>query len=152
MRIKNTLVAVSMPIITTLAFNFWKGAELNSISELLSLTWICNILLPLVPALMFSLALIHSGIKRGIWSARLYTFEVMFPFAWIAVWSIAGLMPLYTVFAFLTFPVACGCSRTATKAITCDSDIIDDLDSRTTTLQLFFSIILSLTFVVSKFV
>ena len=152
MRTRNTLVAVSMPIITTLSYIFWKGVKLNSVSELWTLSWLCNILLPLLPAVLFSFSLRHTEMKRGILSARLYSFEVMFPFAWIAVCSIAGFMPLYTVFAFLTFPVACGCSRTATKAVTCGSDIISDLDTRTSTLQLMFSVILSLTFIVSKFV
>lgn len=85
-------------------------------------------------------------------SARLYSFEVIFPFAWIAVCSIMGLMPIYTVFVFLTLPVALGCSRTMIKAVNSDSDIIADLDVRTANLQLMFSVILSITFVVSKLI
>lgn len=85
-------------------------------------------------------------------SARLYSFEVIFPFVWIAVCSIMGLMPIYTVFVFLTLPVALGCSRTMIKAVNSDSDIIADLDVRTANLQLMFSVILSITFVVSKLI
>lgn len=85
-------------------------------------------------------------------SARLYSFEVIFPFVWIAVCSIMGLMPIYTVFIFLTLPVALGCSRTMIKAVNSDSDIIADLDVRTANLQLMFSVILSITFVVSKLI
>lgn len=85
-------------------------------------------------------------------SARLYSFEVIFPFVWIAVCSIMGLMPIYTVFVFLTLPVALGCSRTMIKAVNSDSNIIADLDVRTANLQLMFSVILSITFVVSKLI
>lgn len=85
-------------------------------------------------------------------SARLYSFEVIFPFVWIAVCSIMGLMPIYTVFVFLTLPVALGCSRTMIKAVNSDSDIIADLDVRTANLQLMFSVILSITFIVSKLI
>ena len=85
-------------------------------------------------------------------SARLYSFEVIFPFVWIAVCSIMGLMAIYTVFVFLTLPVALGCSRTMIKAVNSDSDIIADLDVRTANLQLMFSVILSITFVVSKLI
>ncbi|MBR2609433.1 MAG: prenyltransferase [Bacteroidales bacterium] len=85
-------------------------------------------------------------------SARFYSFEVTFPFVWIAVCSIMGLMPIYTVFVFLTLPVALGCSRTMIKAVNSDSDIIADLDVRTANLQLMFSVILSITFVVSKLI
>lgn len=85
-------------------------------------------------------------------SAWLYSFEVIFPFVWIGVCSIIGLMPIYTVFVFLTLPIALGCSRTMVKAVNSGSDIISDLDVRTANLQLLFSVILSITFIVSKFI
>lgn len=85
-------------------------------------------------------------------SAWLYGFEVIFPFIWIAVCSIIGIMPFYTVFIFLTIPVALGCARTMIKAAKTESDIIADLDVRTANLQLMFSLILALTFIVSKFI
>jgi 1,4-dihydroxy-2-naphthoate octaprenyltransferase len=85
-------------------------------------------------------------------SAWLYFFEVVFPFIWVAACSLAGVMPFYTVFIFLTLPVALGCGRTMLKAVTSDSDIIADLDVRTANLQLLFSVILSATFVASKFI
>ena len=85
-------------------------------------------------------------------SAWLYGFEVIFPFIWIAVCSIIGIMPFYTVFIFLTIPVALGCARTMIKAAKTGSDIIGDLDVRTANLQLMFSLILALTFIVSKFI
>ena len=91
------------------------------------------------------------GLGKKI-SAWLYSFEVIFPFVWIGVCSIIGLMPIYTVFVFLTLPIALGCSRTMVKAVNSGSDIISDLDVRTANLQLLFSVILSITFIVSKFI
>lgn len=88
------------------------------------------------------------GVKASAW---LYSFEVLFPYVWIAVCSIVGIMPLYTVFVFLTLPVAMGCSRTIMKAMKTGSDIIFDLDVRTSNLQLLFSLLLSAAFVVAYF-
>ena len=79
-------------------------------------------------------------------------FEVIFPYAWIAVCSIAGLMPLSTIVIFLTLPVAMGCSRTMMKSINGGSDIIADLDVRTANLQLLFSALLSVALIVDKFI
>lgn len=86
-------------------------------------------------------------------SAWLYGFEVVFPFLWVAVCSIIGLMPIYTIAIFLALPVAIGCAKTM---ITSRSDegieIIADLDVRTANLQLFFSVMLSLSFVAAYFI
>ena len=81
-------------------------------------------------------------------AARAYSFAVLFPFAWIAICSFLGLMPLYTIFAFLTLPVAMGCSTTYTKAVKCQSDIAHDLATRTATLQAMFTVVLSIVLLV----
>ena len=87
------------------------------------------------------------GTKASAW---VYSFEVLFPFAWIAVCSIMGLMPLSTIAIFLTLPVAMGCSRTMMKSIKGGAGIIADLDVRTANLQLIFSALLSLALVLDK--
>lgn len=83
-------------------------------------------------------------------AARIYSFEVVFPFAWIAICSIAGLMPLSTIIIFLTLPVAMGCSRTIMKSIKGGTAIITDLDVRTSNLQLMFSLLLTLAMIIDK--
>lgn len=83
-------------------------------------------------------------------AARIYSFEVVFPFAWIAICSIAGLMPLSTIIIFLTLPVAMGCSRTIMKSIKGGTAIIADLDVRTSNLQLMFSLLLTLAMIIDK--
>ena len=83
-------------------------------------------------------------------SAVMYGFEVLFPFAWIAVCSIMGIMPLSTIVVFLTLPVAMGCSQTMMKSVKGGSSIIADLDVRTANLQLMFSVLLSAALIASK--
>lgn len=83
-------------------------------------------------------------------SAVMYAFEVLFPFAWIAACSILGIMPMSTIICFLTLPVAMGCGQTMIKATKTESNIIGDLDVRTANLQLMFSVLLSVAFIVSK--
>ena len=83
-------------------------------------------------------------------SAAMYAFEVIFPFAWIAVCSMLGIMPMSTIICFLTLPIAMGCGQTMIKAAKTGSNIIGDLDVRTANLQLLFSILLSAALAVSK--
>lgn len=75
---------------------------------------------------------------------------MIFPFVWIAFFSIFGLMPLHTIIAFLTLPVAIGCAKTMLKAPE-DINIIADLDVRTANLQLMFSLLLAAAFTVARF-
>ncbi len=83
-------------------------------------------------------------------SALLYGFEMLFPFAWVAVLSILGYMPCGTVAVFLTLPVAIGCAKTMKNATEGGSALIGDLDVRTANLQLMFSVLLTLSFVISR--
>lgn len=148
--IKNRITAVTMPVLVTLAYLFWRLPVTNCTSDSRTVSLVCGALMAAFPAVLLSLAVRKADRPKGILSARIYSFEVLFPFLWIAVCSIIGFMPFYTVFAFLTLPVALGCSETMIKAISCDSDIIGDLSARTSTLQLLFSIILSLTFIADR--
>mgnify|MGYP003295658092 CR=1 FL=1 len=85
-------------------------------------------------------------------SAILYGFEVLFPFVWVGVLSILGIFPLTTIIIFLTLAVAIGCSQTMMKSLNGDLRIIADLDVRTANLQLMFSLLLTVAFVVAKFI
>lgn len=82
-------------------------------------------------------------------SSWVYWFEMIFPFVWVAFCSMFGIMPVYTVFIFLTLPIAIACARTMTKSLDGGSDVIADLDIRTANLQMLFSVILSITFIAS---
>ena len=85
-------------------------------------------------------------------SAIVYGFEVLFPFVWIAVLSIMGLLPLTTIVVFLTLVVAIGCAQTMMKFLDGGVNLIADLDVRTANLQLFFSLLLTAALVVDKFI
>lgn len=85
-------------------------------------------------------------------SAILYGFEVIFPFVWVGVLSITGFLPLTTIIIFLTLVVAIGCAQTMMKSLEGGSHIIADLDVRTANLQLMFSVLLTIAFVVAKFI
>lgn len=127
-----------------------------------------NVLLIALPVGLITDGILHSNNTRDILtdkragistmamglgpkvSAWLYAFEMIFPFVWIAFFSISGLMPLHTIIAFLTLPVAIGCAKTMLKAPE-DINIIADLDVRTANLQLMFSLLLAAAFTVARF-
>ena len=85
-------------------------------------------------------------------SAVMYSFEVLFPFVWVIVCVAMKLMPWPVLAALVAFPIALGCSKTMLKSPEEGTDLILDLDQRTANLQMVFSLLLSIAFVVSKFV
>jgi 1,4-dihydroxy-2-naphthoate octaprenyltransferase len=89
------------------------------------------------------------GLKASSW---LFSFEMIFPYVWVAVLSMIGVMPVYTVAIFMTLPVAIGNARTMSKSVEAGVHLIADLDVKTANLQLFFSVLLTLSFVVAKFI
>lgn len=85
-------------------------------------------------------------------SAIFYGFEMIFPFVWVGVCSIAGFMPIATVITFMSLPVAIACAQTMKKSVEGGVKMIADLDVRTANLQLVFSLLLTVAFVVSRFI
>lgn len=89
------------------------------------------------------------GVKS---SAVLYGFEMIFPFIWVGVCSICGFMPLATIIIFMTLPVAIGCAKTMMNSVEGGLHMIADLDVRTANLQLMFSLLLTVSFVIARFI
>ena len=89
------------------------------------------------------------GVKS---SAVLYGFEMIFPFVWVGICSIAGFMPLTTIVIFMTLPVAIGCAKTMMNSVEGGTHMIADLDVRTANLQLLFSLLLAAAFVIARFI
>lgn len=85
-------------------------------------------------------------------SAWLYGFEVIFPFIWIGVCSIVGIMPLTTLAIFLTLPIAIACAQTMLNSLSGGAGMIADLDVRTANLQLLFSVLLTAAFIAGRFI
>ena len=86
-------------------------------------------------------------------AARLYAFEMVFPYIWVGICSIIGLLPLHTIIIFLTLPIALACASTMKKSIGQETSmLLGDLDVRTANLQMMFSVLLSISFVVARFI
>lgn len=86
------------------------------------------------------------------WSSVLFGFEMIFPYIWVAVLSMAGFFPVITFIIFLTLPVAIGNAKTMFKSSKSGIEIISDLDVKTANLQLMFSVLFTVSLVVSKFI
>ena len=84
-------------------------------------------------------------------SAWIYVVEVLFPFAWVAVCSLAEVLPFTTIIMFMALPVAIACAKTMKNSIKGGPVLIADLDVRTANLQLAFSLLLTVAFVVARF-
>lgn len=89
------------------------------------------------------------GAEKSAW---LFGFEMLFPYVWVAALSMAGLLPVYTVFIFLTLPIAIGNARTMAKSLKAGVEMIADLDVKTANLQLMFSVLLTDALVAAKFI
>ena len=85
-------------------------------------------------------------------SAVIYSFEVLFPFVWIAACVVMKTMPWPVLAVLLAFPIALGCGKTMMKCPREGVDVILDLDQKTAKLQMVFSLLLTITFIISKFV
>lgn len=85
-------------------------------------------------------------------AATLYAFEVTFPYLWVGICSIFGFLPLHTIIVFMTLPVALGCAKTMVHGVKDKIELIADMDVRTANLQLMFSVLLSIAFVLARFI
>ena len=85
-------------------------------------------------------------------SAVMYSFEVLFPFVWVIACVVMKVMPWPVLAALIAFPIALGCSKTMLKCPKEGADAILDLDQKTAMLQMAFSLLLSIAFVISKLV
>ncbi len=142
---KSTIIsAVLMPVLATAAFWLYEGCTISW-----SLLWAA------VPALLMTAGILTGAkaVTNGTMnSVRCYITLVIAPFVMVGLCSMFGIMPLATIAVFLTLPVAIGCSRTMYKSLDGGASVISDLPARTATLQLMFSVLLSLAFIAGKFI
>ncbi len=85
-------------------------------------------------------------------SAYAYMAEMLVPFVWIAVSVILFDSPYCTLLTWLALPVAMGNVRAAAHFLKQGNEPINFLDERTAQLQLLFSLIYSISFVISRFI
>lgn len=114
-----------------------------------------------VPVGMISAGVFHATSTREILSknaeawtdtaemvdAWIFALEMIVPFAWIGICSVIGLLPMLTVISFLSIALALGCATTMLKSIGQGTTLIDDLDERTSTFQLIFSVLLTVSLI-----
>ncbi|MGM9786006.1 MAG: prenyltransferase [Candidatus Cryptobacteroides sp.] len=125
-----------------------------------------SVLTTALPVGLVTCAILHAGITGKIpteersdissklslgskAAAYLYWCEMIVPYIIIGVLSMAYILPVWTVFIFLTFPIAMGCSRAMVKSITGGTEMIADLRSRSANLQLMFSTMLALSLLIA---
>ena len=88
--------------------------------------------------------------KKG--SAWIYCFEVLFPFFHIGGLVGAGLLPYWSFLVFLVMPVAFGNSKKALRYPQEGMSALVGVDEKTAQLQLGFSVMLFISFMVAAFV
>lgn len=128
-----------------------------------------NVLLIAVPVGLITDGILHSNNTRDIttdrragittmamslgtrWAAWLYGFEMIFPFVWVGICSMAGILPIHTIVIFMTLPIAMGCAKTMKNSVGQNPMLIADLDVRTANLQMLFSLLLSASLIAAKF-
>ena len=138
------IFVIVMLIAAPLAFLFWKG----------SFEWTWSAVYAFVPVALMSIGIIGADKKEVNckWVANLYGFEVVFPYVWVGVCSMFGLLPMHTIICFLTIAVALGCATTMKYSIGQGETLLKDLKARTATLQIQFSVLLCIALVAAKFI
>lgn len=86
------------------------------------------------------------GGRASVW---LYCFEILFPYLWIAGCVIFCVLPVWTLLIWLSVIPAIQNVRTALKFFRGGSDVISSLDEATAKLQLLFSLMFAVAFVLS---
>lgn len=82
-------------------------------------------------------------------SIRLYNFEILFPFLWIAGCAVSGLFPWWTFLAFLALVPAISNVRMACRLRIEGAQAIAQLDEMTAKLQLLFSLLCTFSFLLT---
>jgi 1,4-dihydroxy-2-naphthoate octaprenyltransferase len=149
-----SISAFVMPVVVMGAYILWRQC------------WDWSVLIALLPVCLMTCGFFRArrslaaakiskaapaGMKPGSRnSSLLYSFEMVFPYVWIGICSIIGILPLHTVIAFLTIAVALACASTMRKSVGQGPTLLADLEVRTASLQIMFSVLLSVAFVAAR--
>ncbi len=85
-------------------------------------------------------------------SIAVYCFEVLFPFVWVIGCIVAGIFPVWTLLAFAVIVRAWKQSRQMMTFETGGMKAIENLDQQTASLQLKFSLLFSIGFVIAALI
>ena len=89
------------------------------------------------------------GPKRSIW---VYCFEVLFPFAWVIASILLKLLPYWSALSLLALAIALGNARQTTKYSQEGMKALVGIDEKTAQLQLIFSVLMFISFIVGGIV
>ena len=140
---KHKSTAWAMTALAVVLFLSWKGFGITSF---------LTIALPLC---VFIRALYRTcGIDEDVTAtfAKLYTFEVYFPFAWVTVLSIAGIMPMTTIISFMALPIAIACTQTMRNSVVGGVQMLEDIYPRMANLHRIYVFLLIAAFVAARFI
>ncbi len=90
------------------------------------------------------------AVKVPVWSYVVST--AILPYLCVAVFSMIGFFPLATIIVFLTLPVAIGCSMAVLKLPEGATNLLSDISDRTINLSLMFTFLLTVSFIIGKFI
>lgn len=86
------------------------------------------------------------------WAVVVYQLEILLPFVFVAMSVALGVLPWMSILCFVVFPRGYRLARRMTSLLTVGAEGIADVDVATSQQQLFFSLLLSLSLVVSALV
>ncbi len=120
-------------------------------------TGICDwsVLLPALPVGIISEGILkaraaHASGMNTKKDAVSYCVMTMLPYVGVGVISMAGFLPVYTVFVFLTIAIAIACTTTMFKNLGQGDLLLADLEARTSNLQIMFSAILAISLIIAR--
>ena len=130
---KHKSTAWVMTTLAVVAFLLWRGIG------------IISFLTMALPLGVFMRALYRTaGIDKDVTVsfAKLYTFEVFFPFAWVAILSVAGIMPVTTIISFMALPIAIACVQTMKNSVEGGVKMLEDIYPRMANLHRIYVFLL----------
>jgi 1,4-dihydroxy-2-naphthoate octaprenyltransferase len=74
---------------------------------------------------------------------------MIFPYVWVGVISMIGILPVHTVAIFLTLVIAISNAKIMMHSVEGGIEMIADLDVKTANLQLFFSVLLAASLIIA---
>lgn len=85
-------------------------------------------------------------------SRAIYYAELIVPFVWITACSLCGIFPLWSLIALIAVIPAIGNIRMMSRSKSGDMTTIGTLDEMTAKLQIIFSMLLTISFVIASFI
>lgn len=133
-----------------------------------ALVW--NVLWIALPVGLITVAILHANNTRDIVTDKraniktfamsigrkasrpLYAFEVLFPFVWVVGCAVAGILPWWSLLTLVAAVPAWQGARDMLRHTEQTTELIANLDERTAKLQLFFSLLFTISLVVAYLV